>query len=76
MPIDLTEIENVRALAQAYAQIPEMVLEDLEDLIRPDELSYNPGDDRDLVGFREGQRNVWIHIKKRRDKLPLLVPQE
>ena len=76
MKFDQTDPDIIQAFVVAYASIPDLVLEDLEDIIQPNELSYQPGVSAEVVAFREGMKNVWIHIHKRRTRVPNLLPTE
>ena len=76
MKFDPTNPDIIQAYVTAYMQIPELVLEDLGVLCGEGELSYQPGVDAETVAFREGMKNVLFHIRKRREKVRLLLPTE
>lgn len=79
MKFNSTDPDVVKAFVQAYSQIPQLVLDDLAELLGPDgmeSMSYHPGMAFELVAFREGIRNVLLHIKKRRERVALLLPEQ
>ena len=76
MKFDPTDPDVIQAYVSAYCQIPELVLEDLAELCGEGQLSYSPGDAAEVVAFREGMKNVLLHIHKRKEKVALLLPTE
>lgn len=59
--------EYLVELQRAYAGIPELVLRDLEEFIRPNDLSFVIDDPNGRKSaFNEGERAVWLRILHRR----------
>lgn len=63
-------LEQMIELHQAYMRIPELVLRDLFNFIRPDAPSFVSQDRGGRqTAFNEGERTVWLHIEMRRKDL-------
>lgn len=63
-------LDQLIELHQAYMRIPDLVLRDLFNFIRPHDptfMSHDPCGRQ--TAFNEGERAVWLHVQKRREDL-------